>query len=860
VTASTDEVRSEVRRLAGVLLVDVDEIAERGATRMQELLPAYARVPRAELVPVVVANTRNVLEAVGQPGANHDDAEAQYRVSGTTRARQGITSDEMLNGWRIGLEVVREEAQARADGLGIGKDALLEFVIGTLQWGDVGMRASASAHHEAEIRELGRLVVGQRALRRVATLVAQSAEPTAVFEAVAGETLTLMEADSARVCRYEPDRTATVLAERNTVGEPIPAGTRLTLKDESVTAQVLRTQRPSARNSLEGDGTPLVLARERGLRSAVGAPIIVEGRLWGVIVAHWTRSDPVTHAAEARINEFAELVAAAIANAESRDALGQLAEEQAALRRVATLVAQGGQPGDVLDTVAAELADVLRGDHVVLCRYESGSELTVLAYRGTSSPRVPAGARINHEGDSVEAIVRRTERSARLESHEGARGTIAELARAAGVQVAVGAPVVVDGRLWGVASAAWNRGQPPPADTEERMARFAELLATAIANADSRAALTRLADEQAALRRVAVRVAEGAPPAAVFEAVTVETLTLLGADSASFLRYEPDGTATILAERNTVAHPVPPGTRLTIEGDSVTARILRTQRSCRIGDVTEMNSAIATLAHERGLRSAVAAPIMVDGRLWGVIVTHWARPDPPTAEAETQIDNFAQLVATAIANANSRDQLTASRARVLTTADEARRRVVRDLHDGAQQRLLQTIVTLKLAQRALEPGNPKPESLIAEALMHAQRGNAELRELAHGLLPAVLTQGGLRSGISSIVSRLDLLVEVDVINDRFAPEIEASAYFVVAEALTNVVKHSNAERAEVRAFEQDGTLHVEVRDDGDGGADPRGSGLVGLSDRVTALDGQLTVQSPVRGGTILAATLPLRVG
>ena len=386
------------------------------------------------------------------------------------------------------------------------------------------------------------------------------------------------------------------------------------------------------------------------------------------------------------------------------------------------------------------------------------------------------------------------------------------------------------------------------------------MLATAIANADSRAALTRLADEQAALRRVAVRVAEGAPPAAVFEAVTVETLTLLGADSASFVRYEPDGTATILAERNTVAHPVPAGTRLTIEGDSITARILRTQRSCRISDVTEMNSAIATLAHERGLRSAVAAPIMVDGRLWGVIATHWLRPDPPPAEAETQIDNFAQLVATAIANANSRDQLTASRARVLTTADEARRRVVRDLHDGAQQRLLQTIVTLKLAQRALEPGNPKPESLIAEALMHAQRGNAELRELAHGLLPAVLTQGGLRSGISSIVSRLDLLVEVDVINDRFAPEIEASAYFVVAEALTNVVKHSNAERAEVRAFEQDGSLHVEVRDDGDGGADPRGSGLVGLSDRVTALDGQLTVQSPVRGGTILAATLPLRVG
>jgi signal transduction histidine kinase len=692
VTASTEGVRNEVKQLASVLLVDVEEIAERAAARMQELLPAYAPVPRAELVGVVLGNTRSLLAAVAQLDPDRAGAEVQYRVAGETRARQGITSDEMLNGWRIGLEVVREQAQARADGLGIGKDALLEFVVATLQWGDVGMRASASAHHEAEIRQLGRLVTGQRALRRVATLVAQGAEPAAVFEAVAGETLTLMEADSARVCRYEPDRTATVLAERNTVGQPVPVGTRLTLQDQSVTAQVLRTRRASRRNKLEGDGTSVALARERGLRSAVGAPIVVEGRLWGLIVAHWTRSDPVPDEAEARINEFAELVAAAIANAESRDALGQLAEEQAALRRVAELVAQGGQPSDVLDTVAAELAGLLEGDHVVVCRYEADAELTVLAYRGTSSQEVPAGARINHEGDSVEAVVRRTERSARLESYEGARGTIAELARAAGVQVAVGAPVVVDGRLWGVASVGWNWGQSPPADTEERMARFAALLGTAIANA------------------------------------------------------------------------------------------------------------------------------------------------------------------------NSRDQLTASRARVLTMADETRRRVVRDLHDGAQQRLVQTIVTLKLAQQSLEPGNERTGALIAESLMHAQRGNSELRELAHGILPAVLTQGGLRSGISSIVSRLELPVEVEVTSERFPEEVEASAYFVVAEALTNVIKHANAERAEVRAFEQDGTLHVEVRDDGVGGADPRGHGLVGLSDRVAALDGRLTVQSPVHSGTTLVATLPLGIG
>jgi signal transduction histidine kinase len=218
---------------------------------------------------------------------------------------------------------------------------------------------------------------------------------------------------------------------------------------------------------------------------------------------------------------------------------------------------------------------------------------------------------------------------------------------------------------------------------------------------------------------------------------------------------------------------------------------------------------------------------------------------------------FAELLDTAVANADSRDQLTASRARLVTEADEARRRMVRDLHDGAQQRLVHTIVTLKLAQRAHEGNDHRSESLIAEALEHAQQGNAELRELAHGLLPVVLTTGGLRAGVNAIVSRVDLPVEVDIPAERFPAEIEASAYFVVAEALTNVMKHSHAERAEVRACVEDGMLQVEVRDDGVGGADPTGHGLVGLGDRVTAIGGQLRVESPASGGTLLAAGLPL---
>ena len=215
---------------------------------------------------------------------------------------------------------------------------------------------------------------------------------------------------------------------------------------------------------------------------------------------------------------------------------------------------------------------------------------------------------------------------------------------------------------------------------------------------------------------------------------------------------------------------------------------------------------------------------------------------------------FGALLDTAIANADGRDQLTASRARLLTAGDEARRRVVRDLHDGAQQLLVRTIITLKLAQRA---NDAEAESLVAEALEQAEQGNAALRELAHGILPPVLTRGGLEAGVDAVVTRLGLPVDVEVPAERFRAEIEASAYFIVAEALTNVVKHARAERAEVRATVQDGMLQVEVRDDGVGGADPGGHGLVGMGDRVTALGGRLAIESPAGGGTLVSATLPL---
>jgi signal transduction histidine kinase len=299
------------------------------------------------------------------------------------------------------------------------------------------------------------------------------------------------------------------------------------------------------------------------------------------------------------------------------------------------------------------------------------------------------------------------------------------------------------------------------------------------------------------------------------------------------------------------------GERFPLGGTNVTSTVLRTGGTARLDDVAAATGRIGDVARRAGVRSTVGAPVVVDGRTWGVLAAIWEDREPPPDDTEERMASFAELLDTAIANADSRDQLTASRARVLAAGDDARRRVVRDLHDGAQQRLVHTIITLKLAQQALHADRSDAETLLAEALGTAERATAEVRELAHGILPAVLTHGGLRAGVDAFVSRLDLPVELDVSSERLPPDIEASAYFIVAEALTNVVKHARATRATVRAAADDGVLTLEVRDDGVGGANPEGHGLMGIADRVDALGGRLRIESTDGDGTVLAARLPL---
>ncbi|MDX6730068.1 MAG: hypothetical protein QOC54_16, partial [Baekduia sp.] len=256
-------------------------------------------------------------------------------------------------------------------------------------------------------------------------------------------------------------------------------------------------------------------------------------------------------------------------------------------------------------------------------------------------------------------------------------------------------------------------------------------------------------------------------------------------------------------------------------------------------------------------RSAVASPITVEGRLWGAMLASTRHEHLP-ADVEERMGNFTELVGVVIANAESREELAASRARAIAAGDEARRRIQRDLHDGAQARLVSTVIALKLARQALGDATGPAVELVDEALANAQGATSELRELAHGALPGALSDGGLRAGIAALVSRVRLPVSVEVTAQRLPTALEATAYLIVAEALTNAVRHARAASAQVAAVIDGGVLQLEVRDDGIGGArSDGGSGLLGLRDRAAALSGELRVDSPPGQGTVVSARLPI---
>jgi signal transduction histidine kinase len=369
----------------------------------------------------------------------------------------------------------------------------------------------------------------------------------------------------------------------------------------------------------------------------------------------------------------------------------------------------------------------------------------------------------------------------------------------------------------------------------------------------------RLAKEQAALRRVATLVARTVSLSELFETVSREVGLLSGADNTRLDRYETDGTVTAVGGWSRDGEQQPAvGTRLALEGVNIAALVRDRNRPVRLDTVAHASGRIAQEARALGVSSSIGCPIIVEDRAWGVIAASSTREAPFLADTQSQIAEFSDLVATAIANANSRAELAARRARALNAADDTRRRLARDLHDGAQQRLVHTVLALKLVRQALGDAGVPTVELVDEALEHAERATAELRDLAHGIVPAPLKHGGLRPGIETLVSRVRLPLSIDVTAERLSPALEATAYFIVAEALTNAVKHARARSAKIRAYVDGGALQLEVRDDGIGGARVDGSsGLLGLQDRAVALGGELNVHSPQGRGTVVAATLPV---
>ncbi len=367
-----------------------------------------------------------------------------------------------------------------------------------------------------------------------------------------------------------------------------------------------------------------------------------------------------------------------------------------------------------------------------------------------------------------------------------------------------------------------------------------------------------LAAQEGALRRIASLVAGGAASPEVFAAIAREVAQVLGMALVVIWRYQAGHSATVVGAWGDRPHPFQAGTSWEVEEPTAAALLPELGRPARIEDFGAIGGMIPQAIAGAGIRSGIGAAIMVDGRFWGTMGAGIAGGDGLSDHVEDRLAVFTELVATAIANSEARNELASSRARILAATDEERRRVVRDLHDGAQQGLVHTIIKLKLARRAFDKEDQADLSvLLTEALEHAEHATAELRELAHGILPAVLTQGGLRAGVSALAARMPLPVTNDVAVGRLPAAVEASAYFVVAEALTNVAKHAGAQGAEVSACVEDGTLQVRVRDDGRGGARPDGTGLVGLADRLAVLGARLQIESPLGGGTLVAADIPV---
>jgi signal transduction histidine kinase len=489
-----------------------------------------------------------------------------------------------------------------------------------------------------------------------------------------------------------------------------------------------------------------------------------------------------------------------------------------------------------------------------------GAATNIGCWGETIADVFPVGTRFvpDPAGDGVAAIVLRTGQSYRIDNYSAVVDPVARSALDRGIESAVGCPIVVRGAVWGAIFVTGAERFPP--ETELRLTQFADLVATAVANAEARWEIVQLAEEQAAQRRVATLVAYGAAPVEIFSAVTAEVGRLFATDLAVVGRLETAPPSLVAVAIGPSVEGVEVGSAWALDDPEAANEVFRSRRAVRADERLRQRSAALADTFERlGVASLVASPIIVDGRFWGAVIVP-SRTELP-ADTEERLQKFTDLVGIAIANADGKSKLAASRRRIVTTSDETRRRIERNLHDGTQQRL----VSLGLAVRAAE-ANVRPDRQdLRDELSRVARGLAEavedLQEISRGIHPAVLSKGGLGAALRSLAAVSPIAVDLEIETDaRLAEAVEVAAYYVASEALANAAKHSDATRIDVSLEQRDGRIVLSIRDDGVGGADPaRGSGLVGLTDRVEALGGSITVESRPGEGTEIEAQLPVEL-
>jgi signal transduction histidine kinase len=534
-------------------------------------------------------------------------------------------------------------------------------------------------------------------------------------------------------------------------------------------------------------------------------------------------------------------------------------DELSALRRVATLVAEGVRPQDVFAVVAEEVGRIVDVPLVSVVRYEPDSTATECASFSRGGAPFPVGKQWSLEGTNVLRLMRESAEPARIDDYSRLEGEIADAVRHSEIHSTVGVPVVVAGRVWGAMVVSTTEPDPLPIGTEARLADFTELLATAVENAESRQALAQLAGDQAALHRMATLVAQGAPPADIFAAVSEEVGRMVGADTAAVAKFEHDPPAVVVASVGKSISAIPIGMRMELDDASATTHVYRTGRSARVDARVwpSTSGPVYEAGRELGLASTVASPIIVEGRLWGTISVSAKEPLP--LDTEERLEKSAELVTTAIANAEAKSELNASRRRIVAASDQARRRIERDLHDGTQQRLISLGLAIRAVEADVPPDNGDVRAELSRIATGLANAVADLQEISRGIHPAILSQGGLGPALRTLARRSMIPVELDVRTEVRLPEpIEVAAYYVASEALANATKHSHGSLIHVSVAPRNGSLLLSIRDDGVGGASPAGgSGLLGLTDRVQALGGSIRVSSPPGEGTHITAELPV---